>query len=302
MAYSVVDVSLWQALEEETLGTKEKVWLSNQAEELWLFKYPRPGTGEHWAEKVVAEIAELVGVPHAIVDLGVRNGDTGSISRDFTRERKHSVLALGNLLLSIADSSYRLHAAKPIEHTVDRVLDLLAKVRVIRPPAACSGMPDIRLAADAFVGYLMLDALVVNTDRHHENWGILVRRVDQESEVELAPSFDHASSLGREISDDERELRLAGRDRGRTVERYCGRGRSPLFAEGRALTVRGTFSRAREPRPESASSWLGRLRNVPEAEFAQILDEVSDEVMSDAAKRFAVAMLECNRLFLLGDT
>lgn len=43
----------------------------------------------------------------------------------------------------------------------------------------------------------MLDALVANLDRHHENWGIVV---DPSGllPTELAPTFDHASSLGDE--------------------------------------------------------------------------------------------------------
>ena len=47
----------------------------------------------------------------------------------------------------------------------------------------------------------MLDALIGNTDRHHENWGILVRRGRGVLLGEVAPSFDHASSLGRELRD-----------------------------------------------------------------------------------------------------
>lgn len=43
--------------------------------------------------------------------------------------------------------------------------------------------------------------MIGNVDRHHENWGILRKRVDGEWYGRLAPTFDHASSLGRELVD-----------------------------------------------------------------------------------------------------
>ncbi len=64
--------------------------------------------------------------------------------------------------------------------------------------------------------YLVLDALIGNTDRHHENWGFLGQvlvNIDEVSEAarlvkqggyDIAPSFDHASSLGRELPDEKR--------------------------------------------------------------------------------------------------
>ena len=58
---------------------------------------------------------------------------------------------------------------------------------------------------DMFVGYLMLDALIGNTDRHHENWGIMTGRGRPQV---LAPTYDHASSLGRELSDQKRQARM----------------------------------------------------------------------------------------------
>ena len=40
------------------------------------------------------------------------------------------------------------------------------------------------------------------SDRHHENWGILRERIATGWLDCLAPTFDHASSLGRELVDD----------------------------------------------------------------------------------------------------
>ena len=41
-------------------------------------------------------------------------------------------------------------------------------------------VPDRLIPLTMLAGYLVLDALVLNTDRHHENWGVL-RRVDAQA-------------------------------------------------------------------------------------------------------------------------
>jgi len=46
-----------------------------------------------------------------------------------------------------------------------------------------------------------LDAVIGNTDRHHENWGILLKQNENQWIGSVAPTFDHASSLGRELLD-----------------------------------------------------------------------------------------------------
>ena len=47
---------------------------------------------------------------------------------------------------------------------------------------------------------LTFDALIGNTDRHHENWGFLMTRTGNPPEIrlQLAPAFDNGTSLGHE--------------------------------------------------------------------------------------------------------
>jgi hypothetical protein len=117
--------------------------------------------------------------------------------------------------------------------------------------------------------------------------------------MQLAPTFDHASSLGRDLDDSERERRLSTSDRRFTVEHYCARGRSPLFSAARRLTVREAFARAVALRSDAASAWIDRLRGVPLDKLQSATEDVPMEAMSDAARAFARAVLACNRHYLL---
>ncbi len=95
----------------------------------------------------------------------------------------------------------------------------------------------IESAVDTFVGYLLLDAWIGNGDRHHENWG-LVSAIDRT--IHLAPTYDHASSLGRELSDAKRQERLQNK----TVGAYLKKNYSAFYAQAsdsKSLTTLAAF-------------------------------------------------------------
>jgi len=47
---------------------------------------------------------------------------------------------------------------------------------------------------------LLLDTIIGNTDRHQENWGVIVCKAEKNiQKVRLAPAFDNGTSLGHEI-------------------------------------------------------------------------------------------------------
>jgi len=59
--FPIITLGVGTSESSEPLGTKEKYWLPI-GDELRLFKVGRPGTGENWAEKIAAELAELLGL------------------------------------------------------------------------------------------------------------------------------------------------------------------------------------------------------------------------------------------------
>jgi len=87
--YPVEKVPQEWALEHEEMGSKTKFWYRRpDGRSIWLFKYPHPGTGEHWAEKIAAEVARLIGIPHPVTRLAICGEERGSASRSFVRARE----------------------------------------------------------------------------------------------------------------------------------------------------------------------------------------------------------------------
>ena len=194
------DVSSWDVVRAETLGRDRKVWLRDPAvaadslsrEGDWLYKsvvIPAHGIpqGEDWAEKIVSELGRLLGVPCAEVDLAVRAGERGLISRNVISDGWDRVL--GAELMGIVVPNYQEGRNNPPGrpgHSPELIAEALL---------ACGPPPgwDHLGAMGAFAGYLVLDAWVANQDRHDQNWAVMARSGSQE--LRLAPSYDHASSL-----------------------------------------------------------------------------------------------------------
>lgn len=198
-------------------------------------------------------------------------------------------LVHGNELLFERDASYprqstyRLH-----QHTLDAVIAVLDQESLLLSPATWP--VGVSQAWEGFLGYLLLDALIVNTDRHHQNWGLVVELED--GRRWLAPTFDHASSFGRELTDAERTRRLSTNDKRGDVEAYLARARSAFYGlDGKALTPVEAFVHAARHRPVAGRAWLERLDTTKPADWAPMLRRVPGQRMSDAAKDFALALL-----------
>ena len=305
--YPVIETSTWEVLSVEEMGSKPKFWLMDQEGTKWLFKHRhRPNVGDDWAEKIAAEVAGCLAIPHATVELAKFEGKIGIISRDLVGSGEPRELVLGNNLLVEADPSYpqtnRYHVA---EHTIDRVFAAVGS-GFIGVPGESPESPAIASPLDLFVGYLMLDALIGNTDRHHENWAILQLEPEGERRrAVLCPTFDHASSLGHLLTDGEREKRLATKDQGYSVTAYVQKGRSAMYREQgdtRPMSPLDAFLEGCNRRHDAGTFWLGQLGRLETGILDEMASKVPDDLMTGPARRFARAMLACNRAKLLAGT
>lgn len=292
--------------EIEQLGTKEKLWIvdDKEPERKLLLKFSRENTGEHWSEKCSAELCHALGIPHASYDLAFNDDRPCVISPNMIPEGYRMVM--GNEVLHTKTSDYPqpiLNGEKPVrvkEHTVTRVLGCLDAESVKNPP--CEYNLTGLNAADVFCGYLMLDALVSNQDRHHENWAIMLD--NSTGDRYLCPTYDHAASLGREMTDDERRERLTTRDRNRMVPCFVRKARSELFkikTDKKPLSTVEAFRHAVDIRPKAKKHWLEKLEALTEADIRVVFARVPDRCISKIARSFAVEMVLENRRRLLND-
>lgn len=102
-SYFIVTVKPEWVSGPEEMGSKTKFWYSNPEKQdtNWLFKHPKPNTGEHWAEKISEQVAHIFQITHAKVELAefqdAHDLKRGSASESFTRGERD--LCHGNEVL-----------------------------------------------------------------------------------------------------------------------------------------------------------------------------------------------------------
>jgi len=296
--FPVIDVQANAPDLPEQQGTKEKFWFKDSDGRDFLFKRIRDNTGEHWAEKIACELCSLLDLPHAHYDLARWKDAMGVVSPSFVPAQGR--LVPGNELLA---KQYHGYDPKKFfgqnDHTVKRVITILSRIARIKPPASMDNILPEMTASDVFIGYLMLDAWIGNTDRHHENWAISIHISEG---IRLAPSYDHASSLGRIEGDKKKEqiLRSIGGDA--AMIRYVEKARSALYkdiTDQRPLTPLQAFEEASLLRPGSSTYWKNKLSNISDESIIEIVNSVPKEMMSSFSVEFVVCVLAVNRLRIL---
>jgi hypothetical protein len=229
-------------------------------------------------------------IPTAEVWLAERGSQLGVISRRI-HDTEVADLVHGNELLAGSHSRYdpdRLREHP--DYTIDRVGTALVGVG---PWEGWDG-PQELAGFGCWAGLLVLDALIANQDRHHENWGALVSRAD--GSKALAPSFDHGSSLGFNVQP-EQAAGILFDDR---VGAWASRGRSTHFKDRPGLVV--LAGAALEAAGEASREyWLDRVAALDLGSFRDAVSELPRERMSDPSRNFACAILATNRGRLLDD-
>lgn len=270
----------------EQLGSKRKFWFYLKGDEQpWLFKYTRENTGEDWSEKIAAELACLLKIPAAQVELATFMEHRGCASRSFVETKKGYELIHGSEILAGRVTGYeKTKQWGQSDHCVKNIISAVEQVF----PVQGKQSKQLQILAS----YLVLDALICNTDRHHDNWGLLRHVYHGKTIHAIAPSFDHASSLGRELLP-ERLSMLMKRANG--IEQYILKGRGGIFwsdEEEKRENPLLLAIRSADKFPKYFRPCLKRLKAIDDEEIVRIVNRIPVEWMKDSAREFCSGLLK----------
>jgi hypothetical protein len=307
-AWDRIDVSEWVVRSVEQRGSSRNLWLEEPGtERQWLHKdtvIPSNGIeqGEDWSEVISTQVAKLLGVPCARTRMCSRGGRRGSISLSFL-PKWHSLNDGTVVMERAAVAGYYRHVEgqpgiDPARPDMRRPGHSLPNIRaalrdVLAPPnfEGCQAMDGLD-GFDVFAGYMVLDALIANRDRHEQNWAVLTPPLTTSPE-RLAPSYDHASSLGFNLTDDKRRTYLQGSgqlqawaEKG-TAVRFEHKDRPPTLVQHATEAIKLCSS-------SGAHWWHQQIENLSLEPALLPLRERAVPGMSEVAATFADNLLNLN--------
>lgn len=280
-------------LNEELDGILPKGWVEIQGSGIALFKEAASNretlveSRTDWSEKVASEIAQLLELPVAHYELAVvEDGDSkvpGILSFDLSQPDDEERFPIEEFLQqSLSQYNY------PSDYNIGNVINALSENNVSCPPNVKT--PEgIDNAADLFVGIVLLDAVISNSDRHDRNLDI-VRQTNGESY--FSPVFDNGLSLGA-IEDDELRSWI-------DPQHYNKHYNFSVFTnENKNISNLDAFKLAAELRPKAASIWLEQLQKIERSQIKSIFNRIPDKIITPLANDFALDLLAHNQKHLL---
>lgn len=145
---------------------------------------------QFWAEIIAYRVGCLlgIGVPPAFVSWDSGTGACGALIEwfiDYPGEPQERYMAGGDIMTSIISGYERKKGRQHNFQAIERYLTLLEKKGALK--------------GDWLTWWcdtLLFDAIIGNTDRHQDNWGLLWTAGGM---ARMAPAFDNGTSLGHEI-------------------------------------------------------------------------------------------------------
>lgn len=286
----------YELAHNEVIGTNSKFWFEHKKLGYCLYKQNKcQNIGQDWSEKVASELCDLLKLPHAIYYLAETwDGNRGIVSPSFLP--KGATLIHGNEILTRILPNYPTFEKYGVsQHTIDIVLSVLTEEN-INFPIDWNVPKNIQNPVEVFVGYLMLDAWIGNGDRHHLNWGLINSQLTPHTRetIHLAPTYDHASSLGRELYDEKRQKL--------TIDSYIKKCKSAFYESAedkKSLKTFDVFYQVAIRYPQAAIMWLEHLERISPADTLLIVNRIPKNRISSITIEFAQKILELNQDRLL---
>lgn len=157
----------------------------------YLFKRSkRSYPDQFWGEVIAYRVGCLLGlqVPPAFTAFNSHTGHSAALIEWFYVEGAESFIMGGDFLQRI-DPGY--DRDKGTKHNMEQIEVLMRAMHRTGTP--------VKNWRQWWVDALLFDALIGNTDRHQDNWGLVFQRADDKlSRCTLSPLYDNGTSLGHE--------------------------------------------------------------------------------------------------------
>ena len=276
------DFSFWEEYEgaSEGSGRSEKIWLQNpDTGQTGLFKFKKDvGTTDHVSECIAYEIAQLLGLPCAKFELGMYHGREGSMSYNIIK-KSNQMLVEGIYFITLIYPEYNP------EQFIDSVTKHRYSIEMVKKAI------EQFVSIEGFLKMLVFDYLIGNSDRHQNNWAILI----EDDKMEWSPLYDNSSSLCAYIPE-EQITGYFGKDKNRWNSLVDTKSRSLLrcreFDEKRPTHLK-VLKYLKENYFEETRGFAGKIVTImTEKQIYDILNPYSEELSDNKKELISKYLLE----------
>ena len=259
-----------------TKGSRsKKVALDLKEKTKAYFKYEKYNCSESCSEKMSYEIAKVLGYDCARIELAVDHNNVVGILNYLFIDRSEKVHYDAKDFLNSNGRNMKEY------HTIDNIKGFLDKLNP-------------KLFAD-FLKIMVFDALIGETDRHSENWGITI----DSKGYRISCLYDNGCNLLREFKD----LQLANQyyDGLKEFDHYIKRAESYIYKPGsnKRFKLFDLIEYLYENYPKLIKKEILNLNNLSDDKINEIVNAIPDCLLTDKHKAYIIRYLIERKKILL---
>lgn len=247
--------------------SKEKAW----------FKYQGQGynVSEACSEKMCYEIAKVLGYSCAKIELAKdENNQIGILNYLFIDVNKITHMDAVSYLNEQENERPYFYTVSNIKRTLDNI--------------------DGKLF-NGFIRLMLFDALVGETDRHEENWGVEITK----DGYEFSPLYDNGCNLLREFRNEEYAAKYY--DDIQRFDAYIYKSKTYIFKEDNKHRYKHfeLIEYLNEKYHDILVKEISNLNKLTDDKIENIVNKIPDELLTDKHKKYIIYYLKKRRDILL---
>ena len=252
-----------------TKGSRlKRIAIDKKTNEEIYFKYERYNCTESCSEKISYEIARVLGYPCAHIEFGEdEKGKIGILNYLFIKREEEEHDDAKSYINR--DSTERKYF-----YTIQNIKNCLDKI-------------DRSLFND-FLKIMVFDALVGETDRHEENWGIIKKN----GKYKISPLYDNGCNLLREFKNE--QLAAQYYDEKKDFNSYIKRAKSVIYKDdhSRRYNLFELIEYLYQRYPNQIKQEIDNLRKLTTEKIEEITNKVPSKLLTEKHKMYIIIYLK----------